>query len=242
VPSNTPDPLGDDIAREQELLSQVPTRPGSPPVIARRAARPPTIDGNLDEWGGREYAIDQVVHQEQGGEWTGPGDLGGTFRVAWDDQYLYLALRVQDDWHVQTQEPRTMYKGDDVEIQIDTDLAGDFDDASLGGDDGQLGLSAHDLAAGPYAAYVWRPPEREGPIDIPMAFRPVDGGYLLEAAIPWSALNLSPQSRAAYGLAVSLSDADVPGSTAQETMVSNAPNRIWENPTTWGTLVLADWN
>jgi hypothetical protein len=64
---------------------------------------------------------------------------------------------------------------------------------------------------------------------------------VLEAALPWWALNLSPRAETPYGLCLSLTDTDTPGLQDQETMASTCPGRMWGDPTTWGTLILVDW-
>ena len=63
-------------------------------------------------------------------------------------------------------------------------------------------------------------------------------GYFLEAALPWTSLGLPPLPGARLGLAASVSDNDTPGTDVQECMISTAPQRDWQDPTTWGTLLL----
>jgi hypothetical protein len=60
----------------------------------------------------------------------------------------------------------------------------------------------------------------------------------VETAIPWRVLGLEPETELAIGVAASVSDNDTANTEAQECMVSTAPNRDWQNPTTWGMLVL----
>ena len=63
-------------------------------------------------------------------------------------------------------------------------------------------------------------------------------GYLMEAAIPWRDLNVTPSPGLVIGLAVNANDNDRPGTAAQEMMKSSVPGRRFGDPTTWGTLTL----
>ena len=62
----------------------------------------------------------------------------------------------------------------------------------------------------------------------------------LETAVPWTALGVEPQPGLVLGLAASVSDDDTEAENDQECMISTAPNRDWQDPTTWGSLLLAD--
>jgi hypothetical protein len=159
----------------------------------------------------------------------------------WDENGLYLGIAVQDDQHVQLGRGVTLYNGDDVELQLDTDLEGDWDAAELSQDDGQMGFAIQDLAKGSHEGYVWQPPSLEQPLTLDLAVQQAPAGYTVETAIPWPALNLTPASETPYGFCLSLADTDTPGLVDQESMISTCPRRVWGDPTTWGTLILVDW-
>jgi hypothetical protein len=212
------------------------------PIFAYYATRQPVVDGSLDvggEWTGVEYTISDVVHKPE--NWRGLADASAGFYAAWDQEFLYLGLNIRDDQHVQLSTGKNLFNGDDVEIQIDVDLSRDFNKKDVDDDDGQIGLAVRDLGTGAYEAYRWRPPSLEGPLSLTAAARPTSDGYVLEVAVPWWALNLSPQVETPYGFCLSLSDTDTPGRRDQESMVSTSPNRTWGDPTTWGTLILMNW-
>ena len=63
-------------------------------------------------------------------------------------------------------------------------------------------------------------------------------GYVLEAAVPWSDLNLVPAGGMRLGLALNANDNDSPGNARQEVMMSSEPGRTLTDPSTWGTLIL----
>jgi hypothetical protein len=134
-----------------------------------------------------------------------------------------------------------LYRGDDVEIQLDVNLGGDWGSTGLTGDDGQLGVAIKDLASGASEAWIWRPPALEGPLSASLGVSSTPDGYVLEMALPWRVLNLTPQVERPYGFCLSLTDTDTPGGNVQESMVSTCPRRKWSDPTRWGTLTLVDW-
>jgi len=245
VPTATPTPTPgpSDAEREAALLDLVRWRPqNGTPIFAYYADQPPTLDGYLEtpgEWAGTRYEIDHVVHGPE--NWSGAADLSGWCYLAWDESFLYLGLEVRDDRHVQVSSGTQLYRGDDVEIQLDVNLQGDWGSTGLTGDDGQLGVAVKDLASGASEAWIWRPPSLEGPLSANLGVSPTPNGYVLEIALPWRALNLTPQVERPYGLCLSLTDTDTPGGSVQESMVSTCPRRKWSDPTTWGTLILADW-
>jgi hypothetical protein len=163
--------------------------------------------------------------------------------VSWDDANLYLVVNVADDIHAQNQTGNQAFRGDSVELQIDTDRAGDYG-PSLSPDDFQISLSPGDFAGLPPSAFRFQGTnggdmlDAAAPHSIFVAARPSGAGYILEAAIPWRDLGLTPAAGLVIGLAVNVNDNDRPGTAAQEMMKSNAPNRRFADPTTWGTLTL----
>jgi hypothetical protein len=92
-----------------------------------------TIDGDLSDWEGvKGFPMDQekffFVGQGMSSKtWGGPKDLSATFKVAWDEQYIYIAVHVVDD---KVNEPfGTLVSGtetgswddDGVELMFDND-------------------------------------------------------------------------------------------------------------------------
>jgi len=235
----SPTPTLTRAEREAQVASRLRLRQSSGEIIfAYRTERPPYIDGHLEEWREKSYSIQNPVFKPE--NWQGWRDLSGIFFITWDTDNLYVGVEVTDDQHVQNESGRTMYKGDDIEIQLDAELEADFAEDKLSDDDHQIGLSAGNFDDRPPEAYVWLPSERSGAM-IEMAARQTANGYVLEAAIPWWVLGVQPQPERAYGFALSLSDNDTPGTSEQECMVSTSPNRTtYSNPTLLGNLVLMD--
>jgi hypothetical protein len=211
-------------------------------VVASRFATPPVIDGDGSEWSAQPvYSSPYVVFTHR--EWDGTEDLEATWQIAWDDNYLYLLATVVDDLHIQTQTGRTAYQGDSVELQIDTGRTGNFS-PTLSPDDFQISLSPGDFANIFPSAWRFQGTSDGQMLDAPgthnilVAAQRSQNGYILEAAIPWQDINLSPSVGLALGLAVNFNDNDTPGTARQEMMKSNASNRRYGDPGTWGSLRL----
>lgn len=213
-------------------------RPNGSPVTAAFLTTAVTIDGDLSDWTTTPYTANETAPLA-GDNWTGTNDLSATFHIAWDANYLYVAVQRTDDTFVQISWGRYMYRGDDVEIQLDTDLAGDYYTTSMSHDDYQIGLSPGNFGSLSPEVYRWFPRSLESWLTTAdVAAQKSNGGYNLEGRIPWSAFNVTPTGGSHYGFALSLSDNDLVGSSIWQSMVSNVNTRRTVDPTTWGTLIL----
>jgi hypothetical protein len=207
-------------------------------ITAAYLSSPPTIDGSLGEWTTTSYRAESVLSYASSG-WTGGSDLSADFLVGWDQNYLYLGVRRFDDTFVQVSSGRYMYRGDDVEIQIDLDLEGDYSATLVDGDDYQIGLSPGNFDGLQPEAYRWFPRSVEGSlVSVDLDAQKSSNGYSLEARIPWTVFGHTPSAGDRFGFALSLSDNDVTGSSDWQSMVSSVSTRRVADPTTWGTLVL----
>jgi hypothetical protein len=211
-------------------------------VVASRLSTPPAIGSFETQWVGLPvYSSPYVVFTHR--EWDGSDDLEATWQIAWDDTYLYLLANVTDDLHMQTQTGRTAYLGDSMELQLDTARMSSLR-STLDPNTFQISLSPGDFAAIPPSAWRFQGTADGQMLDAPsphgilVAAQRSQNGYILEAAIPWRDINLRPSIGMVLGLAVNFNDNDRPGTAVQEMMKSNAPNRRYGDPVTWGTLRL----
>lgn len=207
-------------------------------IAASYFASPPTIDGNLGEWPLEIYSVDRVVYGA--GDHAGSADLSANARVGWDEDYLYVGVRVRDQRYVQNASGENIFRGDSVEILFDRAVSVDFYSQSLSADDYQLGLApGSPLPGEDTEAYLWFPSAISGTrSDVEIGVAILDDGYRLEAAIPWDIFDVSPDGGDHYGFAVSVSDNDDVDENVQQSMVSNVPTRSLTDPTTWGDLTL----
>jgi hypothetical protein len=207
-------------------------------LYAQYISSPPTIDGFLDDWQIPANAATKVTYQTT--DWAGQENLSFRYTIGWDENYLYLAFDVTDAFFNQEASGNQIFKGDGMEILLDTDLDTDFDQAGLNNDDFQLGLSAGDGVPGlEMQNYLWYPQYKAGyQSEILTAGQPTDTGYTIETAIPWSVFNVSPYGGQGFGFVLSLHNNDLPGQQLQS-IISTAPVRLLTDPTTWGSLILS---
>lgn len=211
-------------------------------VEAMRLAEAPVLDGSLAEWSSAPaWSSTFLVFQDP--SWNGSDDLMATWRLAWDSLNLYIGVEVIDDIHVQTQTGNQIFRGDSVDMQIDTDREGDFG-SRLSPDDFQITFSPGDFAALPPSAFRFQGTTAGQILDAPgghhvvIAVQRTAVGYNVEAAIPWTDLNLSPSTGMVLGLALNANDNDTPGTAVQEIMKSHVASRTLTDPSGWGTLTL----
>jgi hypothetical protein len=243
-PATTADPTS-----TPALIATI-TRPGQPTgqvaavagVEAQRLSAPVVIDGVLSEWQGEpSYVSAFRVFSVQ--NWDGSDDLTAIWQLSWDENNLYLGVQVTDDIHVQTQSGNQLFRGDSVDVQFDTDRSGDLGDG-LSQDDFQITFSPGDFAALPPSAFRFQGTDNGRILDAPgghhvtLESRRNAEGYTLEAAVPWSDLNLTPAPGLIIGLALNANDNDTPGTAVQEVMKSHVATRTLTDPSGWGTLTL----
>lgn len=238
-PTNTPAQPPAPTVQPTATKTSVPTNMrSSASATAVFLSKAPEINGPWDEWTSKAYAADYVVYGSK--ERSGKDDLSVSYRAGWDNTYLYLALKVYDDKFVNNASGAQIFKGDSVDILIDTNVSGDFFSDSLSSDDFQIGIAAgkDDVGEG-MSAYLWYPSGKAGNLtNIKMAAVKSEGIWRLETAIPWSVLGVTPSNGMHLGFALSVSDNDDGSKDVQQSMVSSAPNRILTDPTTWGDLTL----
>lgn len=243
-PSQTPIPSNTSIL---PTLTNTPTasyvglgmRPGTS-VAAAYMHSPPVINGDLSEWGLGIYQMPGVVYGAN--NLVSEADLSANLMVGWDVNYLYIGSRIKDDIYVQISNGAYIYKGDSVEILLDTDVRTDFYYDVLSYDDYQLGVSPGNPSRGTNPeAYMWYPANVAGPrSQVQIGVLSTANGYHLELAIPWSVYGVSPYSGQHFGFAFSVSDNDSAGQAVQQSMISNVSTRMLTHPMTWGDLTLTD--
>ncbi len=155
----------------------------------------------------------------------GNADISCRFQCQWDNTNLYLAVNTRDD---------CVESGDQVEIFLDLDLAGDRPDGTLSPDDWRILCrldgtnTAGSLIQGRAATGA----------DLPVTYRRAAGGYGLEIAVPWALLSVTPQTGAVFGFDLALHDVDNGIRHAQ--MVWAGAEMPWGNPLGFGYLVLGE--
>ncbi|MBE0698694.1 MAG: hypothetical protein IH586_17385, partial [Anaerolineaceae bacterium] len=238
--TNPPAPTSTFTRVPPQPTATIPGVRSRSPVIAKYLSTPPTLDGDWGEWKSltTEYPAGNVVFGKS--NWVDENDLDASFHVGWDNNYLYVAVKVRDDKYVQNATGENIFKGDSIEILLDTKLQDDFYYTKLSPDDFQLGINpGRPDPGGTKEAYLWFPNNIAGARPgVKIASRQENGVYRVEAAIPWSVFEMTPAAGRHYGFALSVSDNDNAGENLQQTMVSNVAVRHLTDPTSWGDLRL----
>ncbi len=204
---------------------------------ARVQEPPPNVDGDLAEWTMLVYGASEPTFGA--GSRQGEADLAASWNIAWDDNWLYLAVKVRDDVLVAPAAGEALFRGDSLELWLSLDPGNRT--SQLSEREFQLGLSPGDLTGGGAApeAHLWLPKLYSGPVrDARIVARPVDGGYAVEAAVPWSVFRLAPFPTEGFAFTLAVNDDDTPGTPEQQTQVVSRKGGLLADPRTWGVLVL----
>ncbi len=212
-------------------------RPG-PGVAAILQASPPIIDGDPGDWVGIWYTANYPTFGQ--GFFAGQKDLSAEFKLGWDAEYLYIGIQVRDSLFAQQATGSQIYRGDSLEIFLDSDLGGDFSSNVLSGDDFQFGFSPGNLRSTAQSeAFIWAPKYVLGNFESGLSMgRLTEDGYFMEAAIPWAVMDIDAHEGKHFGFLLSISDNDTLSENAQHSVVSFSPERLLHDPTTWKDLIL----
>ncbi|GAB2749077.1 hypothetical protein GCM10027039_03510 [Terrabacter koreensis] len=229
--------------------------PGTTDLVIGCAPIAPTADGSFDDWRSvPEHDVDAAVF---GGANRRAG-LTGTWQALWDGEALYLHAIVADPV-VTTAEGAApqWWNGDAVSFEIGPDAR------KLGrtvpvrkGQDFHVILALRDGTDRRAAADVNTvgPSSKGRPVFANGAAQPAisvvarlrDGGYELEARVPWSAVGrtVAPQRGDVLAMNVNISDAKGSGADWMlRTMLSSNPQRTGPNqnlPARWQSVALGD--
>ncbi|MHB8807347.1 MAG: sugar-binding protein [Anaerolineaceae bacterium] len=210
-------------------------------VVAKYLSKKPVLDGDWGDWKQSTvaYPAYYVVYGLKA--WENDSDCEASFILGWDESFLYVGVKVKDDAYVQNATGEVLFRGDSIELLIDTDLAGDFYSESLNEDDFQIGIApGKGSTSGTKEAYLWYPVSKKGSISdqIDITSTSTAGIYRVETRIPWSVLQVTPHAGMRLGFEFSVSDNDNPAENVQQTMVANIATHAFLNPTTWGEVIL----
>ena len=150
-------------------------------VEAVRAASPPTIDGDLDDWSAAQplSATTQTNILRGSAGWGGADKDAFVGYVMWDEQNLYIAARVFDPEHRQPETGPSVWKGDTLWVYLDPNRDRSTVEAKL------------TLAETPEGPQVWHWKANSYVRDALLAWKGGDGQYVYEAKLPWESLGVS---------------------------------------------------
>jgi len=221
-------------------------------ALAQRTSQAKVIDGRDDDWTeGVYHTTDHVIYYAPGVRADPAARVGeendSLIRLAWDDGFLYVFAEVTDDILAAPETGDQIWQNDAVNLNISVIGAGGIVSEDADEDDHQLTLSPGDPVAGTSeesARYIIGGGALSlGFADV-VADTDTEGGYVLEARIPWSEIGVSdPQPGDRFGFLLTVFDND--GDVPQAEIKANAPpggepldNRWFRGPQSWGTLTL----
>lgn len=204
---------------------------------ARRTATPPAIDGDLSDWDFAQDPIPLLCENQltaaPGYDWS-PANLSAVARLQWDEQALYLAVKVRDDVHHPGGTGEQTLRGDALRVALHPGNRAE-------GTDGRAfewDISASAPGGGSGRHTLYRPPARNG--GLPSGHLAKDSSvYELavkregditdyELRIPWSETGgLTPAVGTRAGLSLQLFDTD--------------NNGLAPSVMTWGGGLLPEW-
>lgn len=193
-------------------------------VTVYRMVNTAALDGSRNEWPAvPPYRIEP----------KGSGDFEATFRVAWNDENLYLYIEVSDATPMlNTKDGPGIWDGDAVELFVGTDepeRAGTmmFSDRQV--------LIRGALAEGKEPAYYLNT-QSQYPTRVFVAPQ-IDGkGYVIEAAIPFEALGFEPKVNQELLFDVAIDDGNGKGRVRQ--LVFNGTEQASKDRGVWGRAQL----
>lgn len=202
-----------------------------------------TIDGDAADWPGRDVTVSGAsVHPSPGAD---PG-VTANWLIGYDSAALYVIAEVSDPSIDQAPigDPDQLFVGDSIHFEFGADPDGA---GSLRQGDLHLMMAPVDPSNTDVLAAI--NPARDGAFragsaqpDVTAAVVWLQGGYRIEAAIPWSILGVGePRPGLVLGMNFNVSDGD--GTGRLQEMVSSNPERTGPNqarPGTWNSAVLLD--
>lgn len=178
---------------------------------------PFAIDGDLADWTNVPVAsvLSGAPHVTIGkNNWKSPADLSATIHLAWPNEFLFVAAQVSDDVLRQSQRGANLWKGDHIELYLDTAPDAEPQRTALGAGQFHFGFSPGNfqntgdaLADLPPEATVFSPANGTAN-GVLVAAKRSENGYTLEAAIPWTMLGLKAGVATPLKIEAGVSDTD----------------------------------
>lgn len=178
-----------------------------------------TVNGSLNEAGWSASAFKQIKKTI-----VGTPNNTAQFSTLWDNNYLYVGVKVIDGNLYNTS--TLPYYDDSVEVYIDSN---NNKGATYDSYDQQYVKGWNDSA-------LWL--KRTMPNGVLHAWAPIPGGYSVELAIPWSSLGLAPTAGLTVGFDVANNDTDA-GTGRDSQLMWAGTNDNWTNTSAFGSLQLS---
>jgi len=187
--------------------------------VAKKTLGFVSIDGVLNE---SVWSTDASVSKSVVG--SNP-DNTVTFGTLWDDNYLYLGVQILDANLYN--DSTDAWRDDSIEVYIDADHnAGSTYDSF----DRQFTKGYNDSSL----------TEKNGNVSgVLHSAGTVAGGYVIEMAIPWSGLSVTPGAGLTIGFDLGCNDDDDGGTTRETQLMWEGTNQNYQDTSNFGDVVLS---
>jgi hypothetical protein len=199
---------------------------------ASKTLTPITIDGRSDDWPGVPAETIGTAQQVDGRA----GSIEAAFKVCWDDANLYLFADVTDPTPLQNSiEGANIWNADAIEIFISPEIKLS-PSGGLRFSDRHIILAMREAADG---VVLRNAPEGRKPEGVKYAVsaRPDGTGYQVEAAIPWSVVDITPAMEAELSFDLAIDDGETPRRRERQSMW-NGSRQNSTSSDNWGRLRL----
>lgn len=160
------------------------------------------VDGSADDWGTQGFRVEILAGP--GGQTLPVNDFDTKFRLAWDQQGLYVLAVVQDDIAVEHENLSRLWRTDCVEFFV-SEFVGStnrYQVVIASGADPQYKTVRQKI-------YDWRHPRyKTSELAAQSGSRVFEGGYVIEALLPWKNLGVKPNTGAEIGFQFVANDDD----------------------------------
>ena len=183
-----------------------------------KTVSPISIDGELDE---TVWDVSNAFPFS-----NGTTDNTAFYDILWDDEYLYVAVSVNDNDVIQN--GRQGWYDDGIEICIDANNAAGTD---FGADDRQILC--------PVKSY-WIQEMNSNFDGVKYAWTETPIGYNIEVAIPWSNMGVTASAGMDLGFQLVVNDQDIMGYTPDPPQLQLFQiSDYFDSPQNWGTMTLS---
>lgn len=190
------------------------------------------IDGNLNEW-----PTAALISFEP----RNAGRSSGVLYFMYDQDNLYIAGEVKDGSPaLNNQTGGNVYKGDGIEVFINTDPNADPNRNSMGPDDRQF-----DINPGTQSTWCWQNNAAIEGAEVVFKktdFGETETGYVVEAKIPLKSLNpkfaFVPGNQISFAAAIDFSNDDGTDRDVQATWNHGPDAPLFAYPNLWGTAIV----
>lgn len=175
---------------------------------AVKTQKPPTIDGDISDWGiNPSLTLENKSQTEFIDEWKGKDDLSCKIYLMWDDENLYLATVAKDDVFNQTHTNGDIWGGDSLQLAFDRKRTSS---------PGSKGTDEFGFAMNGNTIYKWRWISSEdhntGEVNTAScSIKRVDTYTTYEIALPWKEIlkdGVKPVSGTDIGFSFLINDND----------------------------------